>query len=76
MIGLGIDLLGAFCIVYPDLANRVKRIGKKGDEVIAVISSEIIGSVEKYQFLQRGVVLLIIGFIVQIIGHALQSFNQ
>jgi hypothetical protein len=75
MIGLGIDLFGTILILYPDLANTVKRIGKKGDEAIAVISSHKIGSVEKYHYLKQGLIFLLIGFVIQIIRHALQSWS-
>jgi len=73
VIGLIFDISGVTIILIPELANRVKRYGKKGDEAIAVIKSEIIGSVDRYSYFARGFFFLIIGFGLQIIGNLLSN---
>ncbi|KAG2477976.1 MAG: membrane protein of unknown function [Nitrosopumilales archaeon] len=73
IMGLILDITGVTVVLIPELANRVKRIGQKGDEAIAVVASQRVGSVDKYRFLARGFFLLILGFGFQIIGNFLSD---
>lgn len=73
IMGLILDIAGVAVVLTPDLANRVKRIGKKGDEAIAVLSSQKVGSVDRYHYLVRGFFLLVIGFSFQIAGNLLSN---
>ncbi|MEX0596686.1 MAG: hypothetical protein WD512_09310 [Candidatus Paceibacterota bacterium] len=73
IIGLIFDITGVTVVLIPELANKVKRIGKKGNEAIAVVASQKVGSVEKYQYLARGFFLLVIGFTFQIFGNLLSN---
>jgi hypothetical protein len=70
IVGLGIDLVGAMYIVIPDLVYG-KRISKKEDKVVAEIKKQKIDPVEKYRIIKIGVILLMIGFFVQIFGYVL-----
>ena len=73
IIGLIFDISGVTVVLIPDLANKVKRIGKKDDEAIAVLSSKKVGSVDRYHYLARGFFLLVIGFVFQIFGNFLSK---
>jgi len=73
IMGLILDITGVTVVLIPELANRVKRIGKKGDEAIAIVASQKVGSVDRYSFLARGFFLLVIGFALQIFGNFLSD---
>jgi len=73
IIGLIFDICGVTIVLIPELSNRVKRYGKKGDEAIAVVSSQKIGTVDRYSYVARGFFFLIIGFVLQIIGNLLSN---
>jgi len=59
-IGLGIDLFGAFLIVLPEL---VRSKIPKGSEKLEMSPTQ------KYHFRKYGLVVLMIGFIFQILGN-------
>jgi len=59
-IGLGIDLFGAFLIVLPEL---VRSKIPKGPEKLEMSPTQ------KYHFRKYGLVVLMIGFIFQILGN-------
>ena len=61
-IGLGINLFGAFLITLPELAKSKKIT--KGPEKIEM------NSIQKYHFRKYGLVVLMIGFIFQILGNS------
>ncbi len=60
-IGLGIDLIGAFFIVLPELAKS-KKFSKEPEKLE-------ISPIRKYHFRKYGLVALMIGFVFQILGN-------
>jgi len=65
IIGLGIDFFGAVLIVLPELAKNKKNV--KEPEKLEM------SPIQKYHFRKYGLVALMIGFVIQILGHALLS---